>query len=200
MCARPIPRSSLSYAGNKVGRSCIRAVRRWRQSSPRLRTASVARDWGGSRSISRSRHRIREQARPKVRTHVLPDLLKRRRTHSANMPIPDGWLAALTLHPSNPLFDRLGHPKAFDPRAHADFRGLLRAYGPPEVVAEKARIARAVLAGERPEAYAPAPSRAGRTAARVALRQMLHTHPGVPGLGEWLSAFDHGTEHGRHRA
>ena len=131
-------------------------------------------------------------------THVLLDLLKRRRTHSANMPIPDGWLAALTLHPANPLFDRLGHPKAFDPRAHAGFQTLLHAYGPPDVVAEKERLVRAVLAGERPEAYAPAPRRAGRTAARVALRQMLHTHGAAPGLGDWLSAFDHGAEHGRH--
>jgi hypothetical protein len=124
-------------------------------------------------------------------THVLPDLLKHRRTHSANAPIPDGWVAALSLHPASPVFTRLGDAKPFDPGAHAEFQALLRAYGPPDVVAEKDRVVHAVLAGEEPQRYPEASTRAGRTAARVALRQMLHTHPGVAGLRRWLAAFDH---------
>jgi hypothetical protein len=76
--------------------------------------------------------------------------------------------------------------------AHAEFQALMRAWGTPDVLAEKERIAGAVLAGEEPQRYPAAPTRAARTAARVALRQMLHTHPGVPGLRGWLSVFDHG--------
>jgi hypothetical protein len=125
-------------------------------------------------------------------THVLPELLKHRRTHSANAPIPDGWLAALNLFPASPIFDRLGHPRPFEADAHAEFQALMRAWGTPDVLAEKERIAGAVLAGEEPQRYPAAPTRAARTAARVALRQMLHTHPGVPGLRGWLSVFDHG--------
>jgi hypothetical protein len=124
-------------------------------------------------------------------THVLPDLLKTRRTHSANTPIPDGWVAALNLHPAHPAFTRLGHPKPFDSGAHAAFQALLRAYGPPDIVAEKDRITPAVLAGEEPQEYPAASTRATRTAARVALRQMLYTHPEATALRRWLVAFDH---------
>lgn len=125
-------------------------------------------------------------------THVLPDLLKSRRTHSANAPIPDGWVPALTLHPANPVFTSLGQPKPFDAAAHAAFQSLLRAYGLPDIVFEKERIARAVLAGEKPQAYTAASSRAARTAARVALRQLFHTHATDANLQPWLAAFDYG--------
>lgn len=128
-------------------------------------------------------------------THVLPDLLKTRRTHSANTPIPDGWVAALNLHPANPVFTRLGKAKPFDSGAHAAFQALLQVYGLPDIVAEKERIARAVLAGEEPQDYPAASTRAARTAARVALRQMLHTHPETTTLRRWLTAFDQGASH-----
>lgn len=32
-------------------------------------------------------------------THVLPKLLAHRRTHAANVPIPEGWVPCLSLHP-----------------------------------------------------------------------------------------------------
>jgi hypothetical protein len=127
-------------------------------------------------------------------THVLPDLLKLGRSHSANSPIPGGWVSALNLHPASPIFDRLGNPKPFDASGHAEFQALLRAYGPPGFIVEKDRIVGAVLAGGNPRSYPVAPTRIGRTAARVALRQMLHTHAGVSSLSDWLSAFDHGAE------
>jgi hypothetical protein len=127
-------------------------------------------------------------------THVLPELLKHRRTHSANALIPDGWLAALNLHPAHPVFTRLGEARPFDAVAHAAFQALLRAYGPSDIVAEKERIARAVLAGEEPHAYSAASTRAARNAARVMLRQMLHTHSEATALPRWLAAFDHAAE------
>ena len=127
-------------------------------------------------------------------THLLPQLLRNARSHSANMPIPDGWAPALNLHPASPVTDSLGHPRPFDASAHTAFQVLLRQYAPPGVVAEKAMIVRAVLAGDGPHGYLVAPTRAERKAARVALRQMLHTHPGVPGLPDWLAVFDRGAE------
>jgi hypothetical protein len=125
-------------------------------------------------------------------THMLPDLLARRRTHSANIPVPEGWTPALNLHPANPLTDRLGRPRPFDPGLHRPFQELLAAYGPPGTMEEKARITVAVLDGLAPEAYGPAATRAARKGARVALRQLLHTHPDVPGLDAWLAAIDRG--------
>ena len=125
-------------------------------------------------------------------THLLPQLLRKGRSHSANTPIPTGWVPALNLHASNPVTDCLGHPRSFDASAYAAFQALLRQYASSGVVAEKARIMRAVLAGEAPGDYLVAPTRAERKAARVALRQMQHTHPDVAGLRDWLALFDRG--------
>lgn len=127
-------------------------------------------------------------------THLLPQLLRAGRSHSANMPIPDGWMPTLNLHPASPIADSLGHPRAFDADAHAAFQALLRRYAPPGVTAEKDRIIRAVRTGGSPLLYPPAKTRTERMAARVALRQMLHTHPDVPRLAEWLALFDRGAE------
>jgi uncharacterized protein DUF6925 len=127
-------------------------------------------------------------------THLLPQLLRHGRSHSADAPIPDGWVPALNLHPPNPVADSLGRPQPFDAGTHTAFQVLLRAYAPPGVMAEKDRIVRAVLAGEKPQDYLVALSRAERRAARVALRQMLHTHQGTPALPDWLATFDRGAE------
>jgi hypothetical protein len=127
-------------------------------------------------------------------THVLPDLLRRGRSHSANAPIPHGWVPGLNLHPPSPIADSLGHPQPFDAGVHTAFQVLLRAYAPPGVMAEKDRIVQAVLAGEKPQDYLVAPTRAERMAQRVALRQMLHTHQGTPALPDWLATLDRGVE------
>ena len=127
-------------------------------------------------------------------THLLPQLLGNARSHSANVPIPDGWVPAVNLHPASPVADALGHPRPFDADAHAAFQTMLRAYAPPGVISEKDRIVRAVLAGEEPKDYLVAPTRAERKAARVALRQMLHTHPRAARLQDWLALFDRGAE------
>jgi Family of unknown function (DUF6925) len=127
-------------------------------------------------------------------THLLPQLLRHWRSHSANAPIPDGWVPALNLHPPSPIADSVGRPRPFDAGAHTAFQVLLRAYAPPSVMAEKDRIVRAVLAGEKPQDYLVALSRAEQRAARVALRQMLHTHQGTPALPDWLATFDRGAE------
>ena len=77
----------------------------------------------------------------------------------------------------------LGRPQPFDAGAHTAFQVLLRAYAPP-VSWRKKTGSRAVLAGEKPQDYLVVLSRAERRVARVALRQMLHTHqhPGSAGL------------------
>lgn len=125
-------------------------------------------------------------------THVLPGLLSTRRTHSANTPIPDGWMPVLSLHPGNPVTDRLGKPRAFDAGAFDAFRRLLDVFGPPGYVAEKRRVREAVLAGLDPSGFEPAVSRENRRAARIALRQMRHTTSDASSLPAWLDAFDRG--------
>ena len=122
-------------------------------------------------------------------THVLPDLLRHRRTHSANTPIPDGWLPCLNLHPANPLRDRLGEPRAFDAAAYNRFQGLIERYAPDGYAAEKARIAAAVRGDEAADGFAPPATRHGRLAAAVQLRQLGHTDGESSTLASYQVAF-----------
>ncbi len=125
-------------------------------------------------------------------THLLPRFLNTGRSHSANVPVPDGMMPALFLHPESPLSDRLGRPRVFDEHAFAAFQALLAMFGPPGFLAEKARVRAAVLAGGEPRAYPPASTRTLRRATRVALRQLLYTEGDQPDVRRWIGALDRG--------
>jgi hypothetical protein len=127
---------------------------------------------------------------PGPHTHVLPALLRTGRTHSANVPIPEGMVPCLGLHPPNPVSDGMGEPKAFGRDAHEDFQALLARHGPTAYVAEKARVADAALGRAAPDAFLPPETRLERAAARIALRQLRQTHGESPALDRWLARFD----------
>jgi hypothetical protein len=121
-------------------------------------------------------------------THVLPRLLKSGRTHPATEPVPAGWVPCAHLYPPHPARDRLGLPRPFDAARHRAFQSMIAAFGDPEVLAIKRRIAEAVDAGEPPSA--PAQTRHGRTSIRIALRQMKAAgHPSAV-LPIWLASLD----------
>jgi hypothetical protein len=122
-------------------------------------------------------------------THVLPDLLRHRRTHAATTPIPDGWVPCLNLHPANPLRDRLGEQRSFDAAAHAHFQGLVGLYAPDGYAAEKLRIADAVRDQGDVGVFAPPSTRHGRLAAAVQLRQLAHTDGKSDALARFQAAF-----------
>ena len=101
-------------------------------------------------------------------THLLPDLLRRRRTHAANLPLPPRALPLMTLHPENPLFDDEGQRRAFDAAAFERFEALLARHGLPDYVRAKQALRAALAAGhahERPR------TRIARAALRAAQRQ-----------------------------
>lgn len=129
---------------------------------------------------------------PGPHTHVWPQLLRSRRTHSANAPIPEGWLPVLDLHPGSPVVDAEGRARPFDPALHQAFQRLLERHAPSGYIEEKMMIAAAVVAEVPPERYPQAESRAARKGARIALRQMLHTLPDAPQLRHWLAVLDRG--------
>jgi hypothetical protein len=85
-------------------------------------------------------------------THVLPRLLERGRSHAATVPIPTGWVGAMTLYPPHPLRHSSGRPIAFDAARHAAFQALMECYGAPEQVAGKVAAARNQPAATREEA------------------------------------------------
>lgn len=101
-------------------------------------------------------------------THLLPDLLNRRRTHAANLPLPPRALPLMTLHPENPLFDDEGERRIFDADAYRRFETLLARHGLPDYVSAKQQLRAALAAGDQH----PRPrTRIARAALRAALRQ-----------------------------
>ncbi len=123
-------------------------------------------------------------------THVLPKFLKSGRTHSANIPVPSGYLPCLSLYPANPLTDGNGRERAFDRASLATFEALMDRWGVPEYRAEKARATAALHDRRDPNAYELPRTRLGRTGLRVALRQMNQVDGGNPILHQWRSRFD----------
>lgn len=131
-------------------------------------------------------------------THVLPELLRSRRTHSANTPVPEGWLPCAGLHPENPVIGRLGEDKPFDPDAFAVFQALLSAWGPRDYLAAKAEVGAALQAGRAPQDLAAPRSRIARAGLRNAIRQWRRQYGDSPLALAWAAAFDRPAADGRH--
>ena len=131
---------------------------------------------------------------PGPHTHLLPRLLAAGRTHSANIPIPDGLVPCAFLHPASPVAGPLGEDIPFDRPRFDAFHSLLSAWGPPLYVETKARAWAALAADEAPERFSPPPGRLARAALRNALRQIarLAEAEAAPPrrLPDWLAAFD----------
>lgn len=125
-------------------------------------------------------------------THVLPNLLKAGRTHSANTPIPDGLMPVMSLHPGSPVMTPLGADRDFEPQLFSAFQRLLVAWGPEEYTATKDRVWAALDSAEAPEHDSNATSRLGRTARRNALRQRARQFGNSALLLSWLNAHDKG--------
>ncbi|MEA2892631.1 MAG: hypothetical protein QOI05_3424 [Bradyrhizobium sp.] len=121
-------------------------------------------------------------------THVLPKLLKSGRTHAATAPIPEGWIPCAHLYPRRPVNDG-GDP--FDAAGHDPFQRMLERFGLPEHLAVKRRVVDAIRAGEPPPNLATALDRQGRTAVRIALRQLKTAGMASPVLKAWLTEFEY---------
>ncbi|WP_267428112.1 hypothetical protein [Methylobacterium sp. GC_Met_2] len=103
---------------------------------------------------------------PGPHCHILPQLLRLRRTHAATAPIPHGWVPVAALHPAHPVKDACGLSIPFDAARHAAFERLLDAWGDPGLVA----LRRAVLSGGVPDPVL-ADGRFARSAIRAARAQ-----------------------------
>jgi hypothetical protein len=66
-------------------------------------------------------------------THLLPQHLKAKRTHSANTPIPDDLVPFGYLHPANPVMDSLDSDTEFDLDDHARFQSLYDQFAGPDL-------------------------------------------------------------------
>ncbi len=122
-------------------------------------------------------------------THVLPKLLAHGRTHSANEPVPSGWVPCAHCYPPHPLRDAEGKRHEFEASHYQRFQGLLAQYGIPEHLALKHRVFNAVTAGQGPDTGIPN-DRAGRATIRISLRQLQALGTRSDALAAWLAAFD----------
>lgn len=123
-------------------------------------------------------------------THLIPRLLRPGRPVSANIPLAPGRVPGFTLHPPHPAKDEAGERKPFAAAEHADFQGLLEAFGDPVSVTAKAALRAAVARGDPPVDWAASGTRHARQSCRIALRQLALE--GVPqaALRRWLRAFE----------
>ncbi|MEM8792491.1 MAG: hypothetical protein AAGE80_12800 [Pseudomonadota bacterium] len=129
---------------------------------------------------------------PGPHTHVLPKLMAAGRSHSANTPVPDGWMPGMSLHPGSPVMGPLGEDRDFEPALFAAFQDLLGDWGAPGIVETKARVWSALDAGAPPEPDETADGRTARAARRIALRQRGRMAGPSPALVAWSEAHDRG--------
>lgn len=128
---------------------------------------------------------------PGPHTHLLPKLLRSGRTHSANTPIPDGFLPLGSMYPGNPVIGAMGEDLPFDAALHADFQNLLVSYSSPDIVTVKRQVLDALRDGRAPEAFAMPANRFARAAVRLALRQQARVaeHSGDSSLAQKVNAW-----------
>jgi hypothetical protein len=70
-------------------------------------------------------------------THVLPRLLAHGRLNAATVPVPEGWLAGMSLFPAHPLLRADGEPTSFNAARYRAFQSLMEQFGDPALVAGK---------------------------------------------------------------
>jgi hypothetical protein len=127
---------------------------------------------------------------PGPHTHFLPKLIRKRRTHSANVPVPAGWQPVLTLHPPPPWpAGEAGH-RAYDGTADRSFLPFLARFGAAQCRGLQGRIGAAIEADMDPASFDWPETRHGRTAARVALRRLAVL--GIEHTGRWRGVLDRG--------
>ncbi|WP_417699130.1 DUF6925 family protein [Pseudophaeobacter sp.] len=127
-------------------------------------------------------------------THVLPKLLKAQRTHSANTPIPEGWVPCCGVHPENPVITRLGEDKALNRSAFDAFQDLLGAWG-AESYSQGKQAVWDLLQAETPAEAAQEPgAREARAGWRNGIRQWRVLHGPTPLTDAYAERFDRSAE------
>jgi hypothetical protein len=123
-------------------------------------------------------------------THVLPGLLRHRRTHAGTEPIPSGYVPCAYVYPAHAARDRMGRSRPFDRARHDAFQAILRRYGDPACVALKQTVIEAVAAGIDPSAIPVTDRRFARTNIRVTLRQLRAAQEHLASLPTWMAVHE----------
>ena len=127
-------------------------------------------------------------------THVLPKLLRAERTHSANTPIPEGWVPCCGVHPENPVIGRLGEDKPFKRDAFDAFQKLLTAWGAETYLQGKQAVWALLEAGTPAEEAQEPATREGRAGWRNGIRQWRVMHGSAALIKAYAERFDRGAD------
>lgn len=127
-------------------------------------------------------------------THLLPQLMRSGRTHSANTPIPAGLVPVAGFHPASAVMTPLGDERDFDTGRFARFQDLLALWGDPDRLRLKRAVWAELESRHAPDNFTAPADRFGRVALRVALRQALRRDGENDVLRAWLRHFDGDTE------
>jgi len=123
-------------------------------------------------------------------THVLPRLLRHKRTHPATEFVPAGFVPCAHFYPPHPARDIMGKPASFRQDRHAAFQDLLARFGEPAFLEIKRRVYEEVRSAQPPLVPSPEDDRFGRSAVRIALRQIKLAGDGGPLIDAWIAAHD----------
>ncbi len=118
-------------------------------------------------------------------THVLPKLLKAGRTHSANVPVPEGYIPCASLHPASPVMGPAGEDIPFHAERYDAFLSILQAYGRSEYLDARNGVMQAFNEFADVDSFTTPETRVGRTAVKNTLRQIRR-------IGEWDNDSRHG--------
>lgn len=121
-------------------------------------------------------------------THLLAKLVPKDRTHSSNVPIPEGLQAAISLHPRSPWRTMLGERHDYIPDHDRAFAPLLDRFALPEDRFVEAHLLAAIDTGAAPEFADWPETRRGRTKARIVLRRLAAA--GDPRVAPWRALHD----------
>jgi hypothetical protein len=123
-------------------------------------------------------------------THVLPRLLRHKRTHAATEFVPAGFVPCAHLYPPHPARDALGKHTPFCQNRHASFQQLLARFGESKFLDIKRRVHEGMSAAPTTFALSPLDDRFSRAALRVALRQIKTSGETAPSIDAWIAAHD----------
>lgn len=133
-------------------------------------------------------------------THLLPQLLKARRTHSANTPIPRYHVPLGYLHPANPVMDSMGRDRDFDIGDHARFQNLFERFARRDLPNLRKAVLDGLARRNEPERFLLQSDRFTRATVRITLRQQYRLAKQFGGgsyldlVSRWRDVLDSGSD------
>ena len=113
-----------------------------------------------------------EVTKPGPHTHVFPEILVSKRTHSANIPIPSGYVTTLSLFPPNPISYETNSTPHFNIDDYNTFRNIYDSLAPPPVRLMRKQAEKMINDRCEPENFPFPKNQESRTALQALIREL----------------------------